>query len=126
MKLLLASAFLSLILNGFLGGTAMSSESESLSIRYVVFHSPGPSWIQGVDFREQPGVMDHIQHYAKFKQLGKLEMGGPFLAPNGGGMMIPVQGVTRDEIEKFAEKDPAITAGLLTYRIQAWYPAMKR
>ena len=32
------------------------SRSTPPSVRYVVFHTPGPKWQYGVDFREQEGV----------------------------------------------------------------------
>ena len=47
------------------------------SIRYIVFHTPGPNWQTGVDFREQEGVREHVGHYLKFHEQGNLELGGP-------------------------------------------------
>lgn len=41
-----------------------------MELRHVVVHSPGPNWQMGVDFREQPGVMEHVQHFAKLHQGG--------------------------------------------------------
>jgi uncharacterized protein YciI len=100
--------------------------SETNNIRYVVFHTPGPRWQQGIDFREQPGVMDHVLHYRQLLEQGKLEMGGSFLAGDRGGMMVTVQGVSRAEIETFAAADPAIHSGLLGYEVITWYTAMQR
>lgn len=95
-------------------------------IRFVVFHTPGPAWQAGVDFREQPGVMDHVRHYAQLHAQGQLEMGGPFLTPEGGGMMVAAVGVGRDELEAFAAADPAVQAGLLRYEVRPWYTPMER
>ncbi len=39
--------------------------SDPRPIRYVVFHTPGPIWKYGIDFREQEGVHEHVQHYLK-------------------------------------------------------------
>lgn len=47
-----------------------------MHVKQVVFHSPGPNWKTGVDAREQPGVMAHVQHYAEFHKAGKLLLGG--------------------------------------------------
>ena len=58
------------------------------SIRYVVFHAPGPQWEYGVDFRERQGVREHVQHDLIFHELGKLELGGPFLLQDAGGIMV--------------------------------------
>ncbi|MEM7737053.1 MAG: YciI family protein [Deinococcota bacterium] len=95
-----------------------------MNLKHVVFHSPGPNWQHGVDFREQPGVMDHVQHYAKLLQEGKLLLGGPFTDADAGGMMIATGDMSRDELEAFAADDPAIHSGLLTFDVKTWYIAM--
>ncbi len=37
-------------------------------IRFVVIHKPGPKWKYGVDFREQDGVSEHVQHYSELHE----------------------------------------------------------
>ena len=54
------------------------SNPTSRPIRYVVFHCPGAKWKQGIDFREQPGVREHVQHYLKLHEEGNLSLGVPF------------------------------------------------
>jgi uncharacterized protein len=93
---------------------------------HVVFHSPGPKWQMGIDFREQPNVMDHVQHYAKLHEQGKLLHGGPFVDADTGGMMIATADVTRDELQKFASEDPAVISGLLNFEVKTWYMAMTK
>lgn len=100
--------------------------AEAEKVRYVILHFPGPVWKQGVDFREQPGVMEHVQHNAGWFEAGKMDMGGPFLTPDSGGMMIPTAEMTREEVEAFAAADPAVISGLLTYEVRPWYVAMDR
>ena len=95
-----------------------------MKLHQVVLHSPGPNWKTGVDFREQPGVMEHVQHYAKLLEQGKLLLGGPFTDADAGGMMVATADVTREEIETFAAADPAVSAGLLAYEVRTWYVAM--
>jgi len=95
-------------------------------IRYVVLHKPGPSWQHGIDYREQPGVGEHVQHYLKFHQQGKLELGGPFLVPDLGGMMVATKDVTQAELEAFAAADPAVQSGLLVYEVRPWMTVMER
>jgi hypothetical protein len=29
---------------------------------FVVFHSPGPNWIDGTAYKEQPEFMDHVNY----------------------------------------------------------------
>ena len=99
--------------------------ADGPEIRFVVFHRPGPAWLKGVDLREQPGVFDHVAHYRKLQADGKVELGGPFMVPDTGGMMIttPVEGA--EEIEAYAKADPAVASGLITVEIRPWYAAMK-
>jgi uncharacterized protein YciI len=80
----------------------------------------------GIDFREQDGIQNHVMHYRQLHEQGKLEIGGPFLLPDSGGMMVTVPEVGREEIEAFAAADPAVQAGLLTYEIRPWYNPMGR
>jgi uncharacterized protein YciI len=94
-------------------------------IRYVVLHKPGPKWQYGVDYREQAGVDEHVQHYMEFHQQEKLEMGGPFLVNDVGGMMVTTKEVSQEEIETFAATDPAVRSGLLIYEIRPWMTAME-
>ena len=101
------------------------SESTSRPVRYVVLHKPGPKWRYGVDFREQDGVGEHVQHYLKLHEQGKLELGGPFLIGDAGGMMIPTKDVSQEEIQAFAAADPAVQSGLLIYEVRPWLTAME-
>jgi len=94
-------------------------------IRYVVFHRPGPKWQYGVAFREQDGVGQHVQYYLKFHEQGKLELGGPFLSQDAGGMMVATKDVSQDELEAFAAFDPAVKSGLLVYEVRPWLTAME-
>lgn len=93
---------------------------------HVVLHSPGPNWKPGVDFREQPGVDEHVQHYAGFHKQGKLFLGGPYMDPDSGGMMLAADTVTREELEEYAASDPAVLSGLLNFEVKTWYLAMQQ
>lgn len=90
-------------------------------IHYVVFHHPGPQWQAGVDFREQPGVMEHVQHYSQLGEQGKVLLGGPLLIQDRGGMMVCSAEVRQEEAEALAAADPAVKQGLLTYEVAPWY-----
>ena len=106
--------------------TNTGSNTSLPSIRYVVFHTPGPAWQSGVDFREQPSVQEHVAHYLQLYEQGTLELGGPFLVQDSGGMMVTVKGITYEEIESFAAADPAVQSGLLNFEIRPWYTVMER
>ena len=101
------------------------TKQSAPSIRFVVIHKPGPKWQYGVNYREQAGVNEHVQHYLKLHEQGKLELGGPFLVPDAGGMMITTKEVSQEEIEAFAAADPAVRSGLLVYEVRPWMTAME-
>ena len=94
-------------------------------IRFIVIHTPGPAWVQGKNFFEQPGLQAHVEHYAGLLAQGKLAMGGPFFQGPDGGMMIPAAGVSREEIEAFAQADPAVKSGLLKAEVRPWLVGMQ-
>lgn len=98
--------------------------SES-NIVYVIRHLPGPVWQDGVEYREQPGVGEHVAYYRQWHEAGKLLLGGPFLADGAGGMMVTVAGLDASEVEAFAAADPTIKSGLLTYEMFPWMLAMR-
>ena len=95
----------------------MSNPTVS-NIRYVVFPKPGSQWQYGVNFREQAGVGQHVQHYIKLHEQGKLELGGPFLLRDAGGMIVATKDVSQSELETFTATDPAVQSGLLTDEIR--------
>jgi len=95
-------------------------------IRYVVFHKPGPAWLPGKSMFEQPGVHEHVAHYRQWLDAGKLELGGPRLDAGGGGMMVPVEGVSEDEVRRFASEDPAVRSGTLLAEVRPWLIGMSQ
>lgn len=94
-------------------------------VRFVVLHSPGPAWQAGRSVFEQPGIRDHIDHYRRLLDQGKLALGGPHLDARGGGMMIPAAGVAEEEIRQFAAQDPAVRSGLLLVEVRPWLIGMR-
>jgi uncharacterized protein YciI len=101
--------------------TPMEQQDKKPTIYQVLFHSPGPKWVDSLSFQEQPGVMEHVNYMAGFLQSKKLVEGGPFL-DNSGGMMV-FKG-TKEEAEKIANADPAVKAGLLKVTVRPWMVAM--
>ena len=71
----------------------------------------------------RPDIRDY---YAAVLERGQLEMGGPYVAPDTGGMMIPAAGLSEEAVRTMAAADPAVRAGLLEFEIRPWYVAMKR
>jgi uncharacterized protein YciI len=75
---------------------------------------------------EQPGVRQHVAHYRQWLDAGKLELGGPHLDAAGGGMMVPVAGVSEDEVTRFAGEDPAVKSGTLVVEVRPWLIGMSK
>jgi uncharacterized protein len=100
----------------------MSTNKEP-QIYYVLFHTPGPTWKDGTDFREQPGVLDHVNYMAGFMENNMLAIGGPFL-DNTGGMMV-LKADSQEEAESIANADPSVHAGLLKVTVKPWYVPME-
>jgi uncharacterized protein YciI len=89
----------------------------------VVSHRPGPAWLAGVPFREQPGVEHHLGTMRGWLEGGHLVMGGPFLDDAGGGMAVVAFG-SIDEADAAAQADPAVLAGLLQASVRPWLVGM--
>ena len=107
-------------------GGAHAQDKAMAEIRYVIIHRPGPAWKPGVPAFEQPGLQDHVKHFAKWLQEGKLLMGGPFMDPASGGSMIAEVGVTESEARAFAAEDPTVRAGLLVFEVRPWLAALHK
>ena len=91
-------------------------------VYYLLHHTPGPAWQEGVGFREQPGVELHVQYMAKLLAEEILVMGGPFLDDSGGMMVFQV--ADQKEAEAVAQIDPAVQKGLLQVVVRPWLIAM--
>ena len=90
---------------------------------HVIVHSTGPAWKPGIPFKDQPGVGEHAAYLGSLLDKGILIMGGPFLDDNGGGQAVLV-GVTLDQAEEIAAKDPGVISGLLRWQVRPWFVAM--
>lgn len=105
---------------------AQATETRTKDVRFVVLHRPGPAWQAGKRMFEQPGVRAHVEHYRQWLEQGKLQLGGPYLDATGGGMMIPVAGVSEPEARAFANADPAVKDGTLVAEVRPWLIGMRR
>ena len=108
-----------------LSGRGVASRTMQ-DIRHVVFHTPGPAWLPGKSMFEQPGVREHVAHYRQWHAAGKLELGGPHLDAAGGGMMIPVAGMSEADVVRFANEDPAVKSGTLVVEVRPWLIGMSK
>ncbi len=90
-----------------------------MTVLQLIAHSPGPAWVSGASFREQPGVDHHLATMKGWLDAGQLVMGGPFLDGDGGGVAI-VRFESVEEADAAAQADRAVREGLLTARTRPW------
>ena len=93
---------------------------------FVIEHSPGPGWSDGVAYREQPGIATHLDFMRSLHDRGAMVLGGPFLdEPDGAHVgMAVVQAESLEAAEELAAEDASVRAGLLRYRVRPWMAAM--
>ena len=89
---------------------------------YVLFHEPGPDWMEGVAYPEQPGIEAHVGFARRLVDEGRLLFGGPFTDRDSGGMLV-IRADSLEEAERLANEDPSI-GGLLRVRVRPWRIAM--
>jgi uncharacterized protein YciI len=93
---------------------------------FVIEHSPGPAWADGVAYREQPGIGAHLEFMRSLHDRGLMVLGGPFLDDIAGahvGMAI-VRAESLVAAGSLAAEDGSIGTGLLRYRVRPWMAAM--
>lgn len=93
---------------------------------FVIEHSRGELWLDGVGFCEQPGVSVHMQYMGSLHARGLLVLGGPFLDDADGthiGMAV-IRVESQAAAEAVADEDPSVAAGLLRIRVRPWLAPM--
>jgi uncharacterized protein YciI len=100
--------------------SAPESDIASPPVRYIILHVPGRGWKHGVPPTEQVGVAEHGAYLAGLFRAGKIEISGPFLKENAGGMVLTAAGVTPEEADRMGRDDPAFTSGLIDYEVRPW------
>lgn len=86
---------------------------------FLVTQSPGPGWIPGKPFYEQP-LMDHGRWVHGLHLQGVLVEGGPFTDDGGGGFYI-VEAEDLDAAAELAAQDPAVRDGIFTAEVRPWF-----
>ena len=51
---------------------------------FVAFQTPGPNWVQGVKYNEQPEFMVHVNYMIQLQEKGLTVLSGPFMKKAGG------------------------------------------
>ena len=102
-----------------------AGERPRVDVRPVVVLKPGPAWREGVDARHQEGFDAHVEHWRRWLDEGKIELGGPWL-DGGGAIYVPTVGVSESEIARYAVADPAVRTSVATFEIRRWYVAVHK
>jgi uncharacterized protein YciI len=95
---------------------------------FVAFHSPGPNWVAGTPYNEQPSFMEHANYISGCHDKGKIVLSGPFMdAPGGmagkmasGGMAI-FRAANLEEAIKLGTDDPTVRSGMLNVDVKIWW-----
>jgi uncharacterized protein YciI len=86
--------------------------------RFAIVYAPGPNWIPGKPFSEQP-LMDHANYMHQLYLQGKLVLGGPFTDNSGGLVVLDV--ADQNQAQQILESDPAVKAGIFIAKLHPWF-----
>jgi uncharacterized protein YciI len=77
-------------------------------------------YVEDVLERRTPYRDGHLTHATRWREEGKLVMGGAIGDPPHGGVLVFRVG-DADEVEAFAREDPYVQNGVVTsYRVEPW------
>jgi uncharacterized protein YciI len=97
---------------------------------FVAFQTPGPKWVPGVKYNEQPEFMNHVGYMTLMQERGQTVLSGPFMAKAGGlngvledGGMTIFKAADMEEARKIATDDPTVQSGMLNVEVKMlWVP----
>jgi uncharacterized protein len=97
---------------------------------FVAFQTPGPNWVQGVKYNEQPEFMKHVGYMTELQEKGLTILSGPFMKKAGGlngvladGGMTIFKAANFDEAIKIGREDPTVRSGMLNVDVKMfWVP----
>jgi uncharacterized protein YciI len=84
-------------------------------MRFVTLFGYGPNWQHGKTVYEQgPPIEGHLESMRRRFDEGDLLLGGPF--DEGGGIAV-IEAADQLAATRLLDSDPAVAAGVLTYRL---------
>jgi uncharacterized protein YciI len=97
---------------------------------FVSFQTPGPNWVQGVKYNEQPEFLDHVGYMTEVQESGRTVLSGPFMEKAGGlngvledGGMTIFKAADLDEATRISTDDPTVKSGMLNVVVKMiWVP----
>lgn len=97
---------------------------------FVAFQTPGPKWVAGLKYNEQPEFGVHVGYMAELQRRGLIILSGPFMAKAGGlngvladGGMTIFRADNLEEAVKIGTADPTVVSGMLKVEVKMlWVP----
>ncbi|MET0936009.1 MAG: YciI family protein [Luteibacter sp.] len=97
---------------------------------YVAFQTPGPNWVEGVKYNEQPEFLKHVGYMTTLQERGLTVLSGPFMEKAGGlagvladGGMTIFRASDLEEARRIATDDPTVKSGMLDVEVKMlWVP----
>ena len=97
---------------------------------FVAFQTPGPKWVRGVRYNEQPDFMRHVAYMTELQDRGLTVLSGPFMEKAGGlngvladGGMTIFRAANLDEVITIGTDDPTVKSGMLNVQVKMlWVP----
>ncbi|QWT22192.1 YciI family protein [Bacillus sp. NP157] len=97
---------------------------------FVAFQTPGPNWVPGVKYNEQPEFMSHVGYMNQMQEAGQTILSGPFMTRAGGlageledGGMTIFKAADLDEAIRIGNDDPSVKSGMLNVDVKMfWVP----
>jgi uncharacterized protein YciI len=97
---------------------------------FVAFQTPGPNWVRGVQYNEQPEFMTHVNYMLTLQEKGLTVLSGPFMKEAGGlhgvladGGMTIFKAADFAEAVKIGSDDPTVKSGMLNVEVRMfWVP----
>ena len=97
---------------------------------FVAFQSPGPKWVEGVPYNQQPDFPKHVGYISGLHDQGKIILSGPFMEELGGlngkladGGMTVFKAEDFEEANRIGTEDPTVKSGMLNVEVKAfWVP----
>lgn len=97
---------------------------------FVAIQTPGPNWVQGVRYNEQPEFMKHVGYMLDLQEKGLTVLSGPFMEKAGGldgvladGGMTIFKAADIDDAVRIGNDDPTVKSGMLNVVVKMmWVP----
>lgn len=87
-------------------------------MKFAIFYTQGPAWVQGKSIYEQPAD-DHDQWALNLFKAKKLLFAGPFSDDSGGLVVLDV--VDEAEAQALFASDPGLHSGIFRATLHPWY-----